>query len=222
MGSTLSKTWGQICLMTTLKDRVEEAIALGYGPAELARAAGVDSAAVSHWRKERTKSLRAESALGLAELTGRSAAWWAQGKTTDSGSWRNRQPAPTGVSVSTVAQDLSHPTFEDEPQQHTWEFIVSAVITDLPKRFRLAMPDDALSPSTPRGTLLIFEPDAAPAFGHGVLVEDEAGQRYIRKYAQGPAGRWLAVANNPAYLSLDSADGVRVLAAVTWRATGEV
>lgn len=84
------------------------------------------------------------------------------------------------------------------------------------------MPDDALAPSTPRGTLLLFETAAAPVFGHGVLVEDSAGQRYVRKYAQGPAGRWLAVANNAAYLSLDSADGVRVLAAVTWRATGEV
>jgi transcriptional regulator with XRE-family HTH domain len=206
--------------MGTLQQRVEEAVAAGFSLADLARAAGVDSAAVSHWHKGRTKSLKAKSALGLAEFTGRSASWWAEGKTAASGDWRLLQHAPKGVVMEPVAQYLSHPQSEDEPQLHTWEFILSAVI--LPARFRLAVPDDALAPSTPKGTVLIFEPAAPPVFGHGVLVEDAAGVRYVRKYAQGPGGRWLAVANNPAYLTLDSADGARVLAAVTWRATGEV
>lgn len=208
--------------MSTLQARVEEAVAAGYSLADLARAAGVDSAAVSHWHKGRTKSLKAESALRLAEFTGRSAAWWAQGKTAGAGAWRNQQHAPEGVGSHPVAHELIQPQPEDEPAKPAWEFILSAPASDLPKRFRLPMPDDALAPSTPRGTLLLFETAAAPVFGHGVLVEDSAGQRYVRKYAQGPAGRWLAVANNAAYLSLDSADGVRVLAAVTWRATGEV
>lgn len=220
MGSALSAARGQICLMSTLQQRVEEAVAVGFQLADLARAAGVDHAAVSHWHKGRTKSLRAKSALGLAEYTGRSAAWWAQGKTAGAGDWKHPQHAPTGRPAPGVAQNLSDPQPDDEPPKHTWEFVLSAVT--LPPRFRLAVPDDALAPSTPRGTVLIFEPAAPPVFGHGVLVEDAAGQRYVRKYAQGPGGRWLAVANNPAYLTIDSASGARVLAAVTWRGTGEV
>lgn len=92
----------------------------------------------------------------------------------------------------------------------------------LPHRFRLAVPDDALAPDTPRGTVLIFSTTAPPAFGHGVLVQDSTGQRHVRRYSQGPAGRWLAEARNSAYLTLDSFDGLQVLAVVVARETGEV
>ena len=80
MGSTLSHVWGQIFPMTTLRDRMAIAIAAGHTPAAMARAAKVDSAAVSHWIAGRTMTLKAKSALGLAELTGWNAEWWASGK----------------------------------------------------------------------------------------------------------------------------------------------
>lgn len=166
-----------------------------------------------------TKMLRSDNNTKAARALNVHPDWLATGEDSH---WTPSQHAATGVIVSTVAQGLIQPQPDDEPAKPAWEFIVSAPASDLPKRFSLPMPDDALAPSTPRGTLLLFETAAAPVFGHGVLVEDNAGQRYVRKYAQGPGGRWLAVANNAAYLSLDSADGVRVLAAVTWRATGEV
>jgi len=70
--------------------------------------------------------------------------------------------------------------------------------------------------------VLIFMPAAPPIFGHGVLVEDRTDAKYVRKYAQGPGGRWLAVATNAADLTSDIADGVRVLAVVAGRETGEV
>lgn len=66
--------------MTTLKDRMAVAIKAGHTPSAMARAAGVDSAAVSHWIAGRTLSLKATSALGLATLTGWNAEWWASGK----------------------------------------------------------------------------------------------------------------------------------------------
>jgi len=135
--------------------------------------------------------------------------------------WSDEQHSSEGLNAYTVAHDLSHPEGDDEPITIQWEFVVSAV-SSLPARFRLAMPDDALAPHTRRGTVLIFSTTVAPIFGHGVLVVDGAGQRHVRRYAQGPAGRWIAEARNNAYLSLDSADGVQVLAVVVGRETGEV
>jgi hypothetical protein len=66
--------------VTSLKDRTQQAIDAGHSRADLARAAGVESAAVSHWLAERTKTLKAKSTLGLSRLTGWSAEWWATGK----------------------------------------------------------------------------------------------------------------------------------------------
>ena len=80
MGSALNSLWGQIRKVTTLQDRMLIALKAGYTPAVMARAAGVDTAAVSHWSKGRTKSLKAKSALGLATLTGWNAEWWSSGK----------------------------------------------------------------------------------------------------------------------------------------------
>lgn len=79
MGSALSLNDVQIFLVSTLEDRTLQAIKAGYKPAQLARAAGVDDAAVAHWKAGRTKTLKAKSALGLAKLTSWSAQWWLDG-----------------------------------------------------------------------------------------------------------------------------------------------
>ena len=111
MPSALRSAAGQICLMSTLKERVNEALRVGFKRAELARAAGKSHGAVSQWLSEKTRSLKGDSAAGLAELTGRSAAWWVSGKTADSGAWKNPQHANKaprlGVVVPLVAQKLS-------------------------------------------------------------------------------------------------------------------
>lgn len=136
--------------------------------------------------------------------------------------WTPLHHAAEGAPVYGVAQDLIHPTFEDELQQHPWEFIVSVPASDLPKRFRAAMPDDALSPDTPRGLVLHFSTEAEPVIGHGVLVQDAAGGRHVRRYAQGLGGAWRAEARNTAYMTLHSGDGVQLLAVVTGRDSGAV
>lgn len=66
--------------MTTLRDRMAIAMKAGHTPAEMARAAKVQSAAVSHWIAGRSKTLKARSAVGLAELTGWNLEWWLSGK----------------------------------------------------------------------------------------------------------------------------------------------
>ena len=79
MGSALRLAAAQILFVSTLEDRTKMAIDAGHKPAQLARAAGVDDAAVAHWKAGRTKTLKAKSALGLAKLTGWSAQWWLDG-----------------------------------------------------------------------------------------------------------------------------------------------
>jgi len=63
-----------------LKDRVQQAIDAGYTVGQLAKAAGKNSQAVSHWKSGATLTIKADSALGLARLTGWSADWWVTGK----------------------------------------------------------------------------------------------------------------------------------------------
>lgn len=81
-----------ILLMKSLSQRVEEAIEAGHSVTSLAHAAGTTSAAVSHWRQGRTKSLKAKSAAGLEKLTGWSSAWWATGKGDKAASVRPASP----------------------------------------------------------------------------------------------------------------------------------
>jgi SOS-response transcriptional repressor LexA len=66
--------------MKTLKQRTEEAINAGFSVGQLSAAAGKSSSAASQWLSGGTKTLKADSAAGLAALTGWSAEWWATGK----------------------------------------------------------------------------------------------------------------------------------------------
>ena len=84
---------------------------------------------------------------------------------------------------------------------------------DLPAQFALRMPDGALGDKVPQGTLLYFKAADAASPRDCVLVEDAQGTRYVRRYAQGPAGAWFAQALDDAYITLRSdQDGLRVLA----------
>lgn len=92
----------------------------------------------------------------------------------------------------------------------------------LPPRFRLAVPDDAMAPTTPRGTVLIFSTTTPPSIGGGVLVQDAEGRRHVRRYAQGIGGGWVAEARSGAYRPLNSGAGLQLLAVVVGRESGEV
>lgn len=91
-----------------------------------------------------------------------------------------------------------------------------------PPRFRLAVPDDAMAPDTPWGTVLIFSTTAPPSIGSGVLVQDAEGRRHLRRYVQGMAGQWVAEARSSAYRPLHSGMGLQLLAVVVARESGEV
>lgn len=54
-------------------------------------------------------------------------------------------------------------------------------------------------------------------------MQDKGGRRYIRRYAEGPNGTWLAQALSEGYVSLDSkADGLILLAVMTGRLDGAI
>jgi hypothetical protein len=131
-------------------------------------------------------------------------------------------PPEDGIQVrGDLAQNLSQFRPILLPSTIDWETI--AMSATVPERFVLAMPDDALAPQTPRGTgLIMVAGDTPPRFGVGVLVEDEAGQRYIRRFVQGPAGGWIAEARDNAYRNVTSSDGGRILAWVEARMVGDV
>lgn len=77
--------------------------------------------------------------------------------------------------------------------------------TDLPETFVVEMPDDALAPTIAKGAQLIFSTQERPRPGVGVLVADQDGRRYVRRYAHNEPGtrfRLLADAINPDYATL--------------------
>lgn len=197
--------------MSTLQDRVEIAIAEGFRPARLAKAAGVSSGAVSQWRSGETQALKLESAIGLSALTGWSVEWWSTGV----GPRVRRAPTSAGVAHAMIHDAYRMPT------QLTWGALMQT--EDLPVQFIVEMPDDALAPNVPKSTRLIFDCGAAASPGMGVLVKDAAGRRHIRRYAQGVGDSWLAQAVNPAYATLDSArDGLAILSVMVGRLDGAI
>lgn len=130
----------------------------------------------------------------------------------------------TGVVVTPLAQELSDPTPDDEPLQHTWEFILSADVTALSKRFIAAVPDGALAPNTPKGTEYLFasRPTGHPRDSVVVIVQAAGGRRYMRLFFALAGGAWEARARDSAYPSLHSErDGLQLLAVAVMRPGGE-
>jgi predicted XRE-type DNA-binding protein len=126
-------------------------------------------------------------------------------------------PAPQ---VGGVAHNLSLMPFT-LPVQLTWEQVMQS--QELPERFIVESPDDALSPRLPRGTAVVFERASAAQPGECVLVRDKRGATHMRRYVQGISAAFTAQALNDAYASLDSErDGLVVLAVMAWRAERRV
>lgn len=196
----------QMLAMSTLQQRAREAVDAGFTNGQLAKAAGVSSGAVSQWLSGNTRSLRADSAVGLEKLTGWSASWWATGKLP-----KERTP---------LANPLILDAYTVVPKMTTWEAVLRS--EQLPDSFALEMPDDALEPRIAKGTKLIFDTMTPPRPGAGVLVEDNAtGGRYVRRYVEAGGGAWVAQAVNDAYISLPG-HSAKVLAVMIGRLDGSV
>lgn len=125
---------------------------------------------------------------------------------------------PGGSEAHPMIQSAFH-----APSTLTWERTMTISKEDLPAQFICAVPDDALTPDTPKGTLLIFSRDAQPRVGWGILVEDRNGVRYVRRYVQSTGNGWSAKASHRDYVSLDPVEhGLTILAVASWRGDGSV
>lgn len=194
---------------------------LGMTQGELAEKTGEKQPNIS--KLERGDIQTTTAIARIADALRVSARWLELGEGDEAPSWTPVHHVAEGAPVYGVAQDLIHPTFEDEPTTCTWEFILSAVITDLPPRFSAAVPDDALAPVTPRGTGYIFATGpAAPGDGVVVIVQAGNGRRYMRLYFAGAGDEWEARARDPAHRALHSVrDELVLLASATHRAGGQ-
>lgn len=77
----LTDLFSKLPYMTTLQDRIAELMEIsGLSVGQLAEIAGVSSSAVSQWKDGPTKALKAGPATRLAERTGYSARWIAEGE----------------------------------------------------------------------------------------------------------------------------------------------
>lgn len=126
-----------------------------------------------------------------------------------------------GASYRGAAHLMSLSSFETPPTI-TWGEIMNPT-TVFPASFVCAVPDDALSPLTPKGTRLVFETGGEPMPGVGVLIADRDGNRYIRRFVRGAGDRWIAASSNQAYAPLNSIDdGLIILAVASGRLDGSV
>lgn len=77
--SSLRAKPAQIPRMVPLRERVKQAIEAGHSQADLCRATGLTSGAVSQWASGAVKAIKSNTAAKLAKLTGWSMDWWATG-----------------------------------------------------------------------------------------------------------------------------------------------
>lgn len=118
-----------------------------------------------------------------------------------------------------LAHGLSLVPFQDPPTI-SWERVLSGEL--LPPLFKLAMPDDALAPRTPRGTVYIFSTEGAPEDGDVVLVKAANGKPCMRLHFDGVGGDWEVRSRDAAHPPMQRVrDGVERLARALFRAGGQ-
>ena len=189
----------------------------GMGIQQLADALNVSFQAVAKVRDGGAFGLA--NNLKAAKLFNVSAEWLATGKGAVS-AYSSTHPPLEGRSTQSQAHALS---FESVtvPSWITWEALMQS--KQLPGEFAVRMPDGALGEKVPEGTAMIFKQADAAKPRQCVLVEDKAGGRYIRRYAQASGTSWQAQALDDAYITLHSErDGLRILAVMAWREGGEI
>lgn len=168
-------------LMPTLQDRTRTAVAAGFTKRDLAKAAGKTPAAISHWLRGRTLAIKADSAIGLAALTGWNVKWWAEGI----GPRDQESPTRPAHQVSLADAKLSSPFIE-------WGVLE---MIELPKAFKVAAPDDSMAPRLKAGQIAEFEVGLELRPGDGVLVKDAEGRPCIRRCRR-VRGEWEAYAED--------------------------
>lgn len=194
--------------------------AAGITIPRLAERMGVSFQAVAKVRDG--GSFGSRNNIKAAKMFGLNPEWLATGKGKKFATDDQKSPsAPAqGSTIPTYFGGASSPLVQSPftlPVTLTWEQVMQS--QELPERFIVESPDDALSPRLPRGTAVVFERASTAQPGECVLVRDKRGATHMRRYVQGVGPGFTAQALNDAYASLDSErDGLVVLAVMAWRA----
>ncbi len=207
---------GLITDVRTIAERLKHARLLrGLSQRALAAKVGTTQSAIGNIESGARR--RPRDLVAIAAALNVSPEWLEIGKGADPAV---SIPASSGPVVITP---LDESTVIRDCKNIRWEDLLTLLKAgdSVPARFVLAMPDESMSPTTPQGTILVFDRDCPPIPGHGVLVRDAHGIHYIRRYQQASAGRWQAHAANPAYATLQSDhDDLTIVAVVTGRFSG--
>ncbi len=192
--------WAEtITSVTTIAERMKEArLAAGLTQAALAKKAGVSQSTIGNFEAGRGAVPR--ELLAIAAAANVRAEWLKTGQNPKHAAWVAHPVSPDSMTM---------PTEDDSPRVE-WG---SMKLDELPKVFRVEVPDDAMADRVLRGHVVKFETGQQPRAGDGVLVVDSSGCWFFRVFSPGAQGRFSAVAKNPAYQTLDSErDGLVVLA----------
>lgn len=188
--------------MNTLLERLEFVMkTMNWSQTDLKEKSGESSSVVSQWLGKGSKTIKSigklEAAERLERETGFSALWLAKGigpmQAADTPPSEGRPQVGQTMSLSDVR--LPPPIIE-------WGDLMTA---ELPPRFQTRVPDDSLTPLVPAGSLVTFDRTIErPRPGDGVLVKDESGALYFRRFREGRPGQWEAYSMNNAYRTLQS------------------
>lgn len=199
----MAQAAGLITLVTELKERLALAMAeRGINKTRLAGSAGVGKTAISNYlggaRKMPRKLVPLARALGVDPE-------WLAGKGP-------REPIPPypGDHPPSVQEPLAGYPVRLTPPVIEWGAIMP---NKLPSEFQTHLPDQAMAPAAPKGTMVIFVTGVPPEPGDWVLIHDRLGNIYFREYKMLAGGVWEAHASNHAFLPLHSErDGLQVIA----------
>lgn len=185
-----------------LKDRIDEILAAGFSPSELARAAGKTPSAVTHWTSGATKTIKADAAAGIESVTGFSAVWIATGR----GAKRmgNVEPGPTTrgkVPLISFVQAGEWVEAHDPYQPEDAEAWLPCLAPHSPDTFALRVRGDSMTArhgrSYPEGSVIFVDPmKKSPKNGDRIIAKMVGTNEVTFKVFKEEDGmRWLQPLN---------------------------
>lgn len=188
--STLNGLAGSIDGMSSLKDRIREAMGR-MSPAELARAAGVTPATVTFWLDGTTQNLKSENALKLEQSTGYRSNWLISGKgpkkvesaqqSDESPVYAGRRSGARSIPIVGTARMGEKGYYEEISSiPGAGDGHIDMATTD-PNAYGLRVRGNSMAPAIRDGWYVLVEPNSAPAVGEYVLVKLKDGQRMVKE-----------------------------------------
>ncbi|GAB3763611.1 hypothetical protein GCM10028796_17420 [Ramlibacter monticola] len=210
----------------SLKDRIREAMG-ERSSAELAKAVGVTSSAVSLWLTGQTKTLKGDTAILLERVTGYRANWLISGrgpKRVESAQATDLPPLYAGrrsgvrsVPVVGMAKMGERGFYEEISSiPGAGDGHINIATNDL-NAYALKVRGNSMAPAIRDGWFVLVEPNAAPAVGEYVLVKMLDGQKMVKEllYQRSDCIEVLSVNSGERQtIYVDELDSVQAVSAV--------